>query len=302
MAITNMIPQIWSARLLLALEKSLVFGQSGVINTDFEGDIRADGDRVHIHAFNDLTIGTYTKNSTTISYELLTDARQTLLIDQSKYFAFKVDDVDEAQMRPKIVDAATSRAGYQLAEVADRYLAGLYTGITNFTATSAATSANIYQKLVETAVKLDELNVPSAGRFAVVPPWVAGLLLQNATFLAASAASALNGAIGQVAGMSILVSNNVPTSGTAPVVSHIVAGHPMGWTFAQQIADVEGIRLEGSFADGVRGLHLYGAKVIQPVAPILWQASPGRGERVLVLPRSPQTGRRPSTDNTPGGW
>ncbi len=264
MAITNMIPQIWSARLLLALEKSLVFGQAGVMNTDYEGDIQADGDRVHIHSFNDLTIGTYVKNTTVISYELLTDARQTLLIDQSKYFAFKVDDVDTAQMRPKIVDAATNRAGYQLAEVADRYLAGLYAGITNFTATSQATSANIYQKLVETAVKLDELNVPTSDRFAVVPPWVAGLLLQNSTFLSASAQSALNGAIGQVVGMSILVSNNVPTTGTAPVVSHVVAGHASAWTLAQQITDVEGIRLEGSFADGVRGLHLYGAKVIAP--------------------------------------
>jgi hypothetical protein len=266
MAITNMIPQIWSARLLLALEKSLVFGQAGVINTDFEGEIRADGDRVHIHSFNDLTIGTYTKNSTTISYELLTDARQTLLIDQSKFFAFKVDDVDEAQLRPRVVDAATQRAGYQLAETADRYIAGLYTNITNFTATSQATASNIYQKLVETKVKLDELNVPAEGRFIVMPPWVAGLALQNATFLAASLPSTLNGAIGQVAGFDVLVSNNVPTSGSAPVVSHLVAGHAMGWTYAQQIVNVEGIRLEGSFADGVRGLHVYGAKVIQPEA------------------------------------
>src|SRR5215211_1000159 len=121
-----MLPSIWSARILAKLEKNLVFAQPGVVNTDYEGDIRADGDRVHIHAFNDLTVGTYVKNSTTISYELLTDSRQTLLIDQSRYFAFKVDDVDFAQMRPKIVDAATQRAGYQLAEVADRYLAGLY--------------------------------------------------------------------------------------------------------------------------------------------------------------------------------
>ena len=269
-----MIPQIWSARLLLALEKSLVFGQSGVINTDYEGEIRADGDRVHIHSFNDLTIGTYAKNSTTISYELLTDSRQTLLIDQSKYFAFKVDDIDEAQMRPKIVDAASQRAGYQLAETADRYIAGLYAGITNFTATSQATSSNIYQKLVETKVKLDELNVPAEGRFIILPPWVAGLALQNSTFLAASAASTLNGAIGQVAGFNVLVSNNVPTSGSAPVVSHIVAGHSSGWTYAQQIADVEAIRLEGSFADGIRGLHLYGAKVIRPEALHVLRVNP----------------------------
>jgi N4-gp56 family major capsid protein len=262
MAITNMIPQIWSARLLLALEKSLVFGQAGVVNRDYEGEIRADGDRVHVHSFNDLTVATYTKNSTTISYELLTDTRQTLLIDQSKYFAFKVDDVDDAQMRPKIIDAATNRAAYQLAEVADAYLAGLYSGITNFTATSQATASNIYQKLVETKVKLDEKNVPAEGRFAIVPPWVAGLLLQNAEFLAASTPSTLNGAVGMVAGMNVLVSNNVPTSGTSPVVSHIVAGHPMGWSYAEQITNVEGIRLEGSFADGIRGLHLYGGKIL----------------------------------------
>jgi hypothetical protein len=169
-----MISSVWSSRLLEGLEKSLVFGQSGVIGTEYEGEIRNEGDRVHIHSFNDLTIGTYTRNTTTISYELLTDARQTLLIDQSKFFAFKVDDLDAAQMKPKVVDAATGRASYQLAETADRYLAGLYSGITNFTATSQATSANIYQKLVETKVKLDELNVPQEGRFIIMPPWVAG--------------------------------------------------------------------------------------------------------------------------------
>jgi hypothetical protein len=81
MAISNMLPQIWSARILAKLEKNLVFAQPGVVNRDYEGDIRADGDRVHIHSFNDLTIGTYTKNSTTITYEQLTDTRVTLLID-----------------------------------------------------------------------------------------------------------------------------------------------------------------------------------------------------------------------------
>jgi P22 coat protein - gene protein 5 len=257
-----MIPQIWSARLLLALEKSLVYGQAGVVNRDFEGDIRQDGDRVHVHSFNDLTVASYSKNSTTISYELLTDARQTLLIDQSKYFAFRVDDVDAAQMRPKIVDAATDRAAYQLAETADAFIASRYSGITNFTATSQATSANIYQKLVETKVELDERNVPAEGRFIIVPPWVAGLALQNTTFLAASLPSTLNGSIGQVAGLNVLVSNNVPTTGTSPVVSHCVAGHAMGWSYAEQVVNVEGLRLEGSFSDAIRGLHLYGSAVL----------------------------------------
>jgi hypothetical protein len=274
MPITNMISNVWSSRILLALEKNLVFGQSGAINTDYEGEIRNEGDRVHIHAFADLTIGNYVKNTTTINYELLNDSRQSLLIDQSKFFAFRVDDVDQAQMKPKVLDAATRRAGYQLSETADSYIAGLYAGLTNFTATTQATSANIYQKIVETKVALDARNVPTDGRFMIMPPWVAGLALQNSTFLAASLPSTLNGAVGRVAGFDILVSNNVPTSGTAPVVSHIVAGHSSGWTFAQQVREVEGIRLEGSFSDGVRGLHLYGAKVIRQEALHVLRVNP----------------------------
>jgi hypothetical protein len=70
--------------------------------------------------------------------------------------------------------------------------------------------------------------------------------------------------VGQVAGISILKSNNVITTGTTPVVHHMVAGVADAWSFAQQIVSVEALRLEGSFADGVRGLHLYGGKVLIP--------------------------------------
>jgi hypothetical protein len=248
--------------------KNLVFAQPGVCNRDYEGDVRADGDRVHIHSFNDLTIGTYTKNSTTISYEQLTDTRVTLLIDQSKYFAFQVDDVDTAQMRPELIDAASDRAAYQLAEVADSYVAGLYSGAStsnpdNTIETSQFTATNVYQKFVDLSVLMDQVNLPADGRYVVVPPWVKGLLLQNSTFVTASQPSVvLNGQVGQIAGLNILVSNNVKTTGTSPVVSHMMAGHTSALAYAEQIVNVEGLRLEGSFADAVRGLHLYGAKVL----------------------------------------
>ena len=268
MAITNMLPQIWSARILAKLEKNLVFAQPGVASRDYEGDIRADGDRVHIHSFNDLTVSSYTKNSTTITYEQLTDTRVTLLIDQSKYFAFKVDDIDTAQMRPKIIDAASDRAAYQLAEDADSYIAGLYSGAStsnpdNTVETSQFTATNVYQKLVDLSVLMDQVNLPAEQRFVVVPPWVKGLLLQNSTFVTASKPDAvLNGQIGRIAGLNILVSNNVKTTGTSPVVSHMMAGHPSALAYAEQIVNLEGLRLEGSFSDAVRGLHLYGAKVL----------------------------------------
>src|ERR671921_1176112 len=231
MAITNMLPSIWSARILAKLEKNLVFAQPGVATREYEGDIRADGDRVHIHSFNDLTVAAYIKNSTTISYENLTDTRVTLLIDQAKYFAFKVDDIDTAQMRPEIIDAAADRASYQLAEDADSYIAGLYSGAStsnpdNTIETSQFTASNVYQKFVDLSVLMDQVNLPAGGRYVVVPPWVKGLLLQNSTFVTASQPSVvLNGQIGQIAGLSILVSNNVKTTGTTPVVSHMMAGH-----------------------------------------------------------------------------
>jgi len=275
-----MLPSIWSARILAKLEKNLVFAQPGVVNRDYEGDIRAAGDRVHIHSFNDLTIGTYTKNSTTISYEQLTDTRVTLLIDQSKYFAFKIDDIDAAQMQPKLIDAAADRAAYQLAEDSDSYIAGLYSGAStaspdNTIETTQFTASNVYQKLVDLSVLMDNVNLPAEGRFVIVPPWVKGLLLQNSTFVTASQPSVvLNGQVGQIAGLNVLVSNNVKTTGSAPVVSHMMAGHPSAIAYAEQIVNVEGLRLEGSFADAVRGLHLYGAKVLDGARLFDLQANP----------------------------
>jgi P22 coat protein - gene protein 5 len=275
-----MLPQIWSARILAKLEKNLIFAQRGVVNRDYEGDIRADGDRVHVHSFNDLTIGTYAKNSTTITYEQLTDTRVTLLIDQARYFAFQIDDIDAAQMRPELIDAASDRAAYQLAEVADSYVASLYSGAStsspdNTIETSQFTASNVYGKFVDLAVLMDQVNLPAEQRFVIVPPWIKGLLLQNATFVTAAQPSAvLNGSIGQIAGLNILVSNNVKTTGTSPVVSHMMAGHPSALAYAEQIVNLEGLRLEGSLADAVRGLHLYGAKVLDGARLFDLQANP----------------------------
>ena len=92
----NFIPTVWAARLLSALEKSLVYGQAGVVNRDYEGEINQSGDTVKIGSIGDPTIGTYTKD-TDITIQALTDAEQTLLINQQKYFGFAVDDIDKIQ-------------------------------------------------------------------------------------------------------------------------------------------------------------------------------------------------------------
>jgi hypothetical protein len=98
MAITFFQPEIWAAQLLSVLEKSLVYAGPSVVNRDYEGEIANAGDTVHITSIGDPTIGTYTKD-TDITVQVLTDADRALLIDQQKYFAFEVDDIDLRQVK-----------------------------------------------------------------------------------------------------------------------------------------------------------------------------------------------------------
>ena len=142
MAITNFIPEVWSARLLSSLKKSLVFAGPGVVNRDYEGEIRDSGDTVRITSISRPTIGSYVKNSTTITPETLTDAQRSLLIDQSKYFAFEVDDIDmrQAVNGGALMNEAAAEAAYGLADTTDQYVAGLYVGVS---ATNAITTTQV---------------------------------------------------------------------------------------------------------------------------------------------------------------
>ena len=272
MSLNRFIPSVWAARLMAQLEKSLVYGQPQVVNRDYEGEIREYGDRVYVHGIGEIAVADYTRDVTNINYQLLDDSRKELVIERSKYFAFKVDDADQAQQKPKVIDAASQKATRTLGDVADQYLASFYVDAGHVMDDGAGasiqlTADNIYQTVVDASVILDEANVPSQGRYMIVPPWVAGLMLVDDRFLlSASPESILNGQIAQAAGFAILKSNNVPTTGTAPTVSHITCGHPFALSYAEQIAKVEGIRLQDSFADGIRGLHLYGAEVLEPDA------------------------------------
>lgn len=273
MSLTRFIPTIWSARLLANLEKTLVYGQPQVVNRDYEGEIREAGDRVYVHGIGEITVSDYTRDTTTINYQLLDDARTELVIDRSKYFAFKVDDLDKAQQKPKVIDAASQKATRTLGDLADKYLAEFYTaaGLQLDDGAGAATQVtadNVYGLLVRAAVMLDEANVPNESRYMVVPPWIGGLMLQNDKFItkAEPQGTVLNGQIARVAGFSILKSNNVPVSGSTTQVTHVTAGHNGAISYAEQIAKTEALRLENSFSDAVRGLHLYGAKVMRPTS------------------------------------
>jgi hypothetical protein len=265
MALTNLQSTVWTSTLLTQLQKSLVFGQDAVIGKGYQVDISADGKEAHIHGLNPVSIGNYTKY-TNVTTEQLTDTRQTLLIDQQKYFSFEVDDVDDAQSKPNPIPPALDDAAYGLAQAADAYIAGLYANATSVT-TAAYNADNIYGELVKAAVQLDKANVPSDGRFVIISPDMKGLLLNSPEFQAAASASVLNGAIGAIAGFSVLVSNNVVVDAAATPDQHkALAGHPIAWTFASQIRKVESFRNPDRFGEINRGLFTFGAKVIRPTA------------------------------------
>lgn len=281
MSLENFIAEVWSARLLENLQKAHVYTQPGVINRDYEGEINDLGDTVRINAIGPVAIGNYTKNSNIAAPEVLTDAQTALLINQAKYFNFSLDDVDRAQQKPTVMDAAMREAAYALSDTADQYVAGLYTDVATANAVGSdsvpivPTSITAYEYLVDLGVLLDDANVPSAGRWCIVPPWFHGMLLKDDRFVGmgtpANDAVLRNGLIGQAAGFDVFKSNNVPN--TTATKYKILAGHPMAWSFVEQIRKVEGYRPELRFADAVKGLHLYGAKVIRPTALALLTAN-----------------------------
>lgn len=272
MAITRFRPQIWSGLLLAATETKLVYGSPAVVNRDYEGEIQDAGDVVKITSISDPTVGTYVPNSTVITPEELTDAQRNLTIDQAKYFAYKVDDVDQAQAKGNVMPQATTRGGYQFAKTADTFIAGLYTGAdaANQLGTVAVTTAAIaYTQLRLLGLRLDEADVPEDGRYVVARPWFWSLLLEDNRFIDASSRgdggeTLRRGWVGHIPtlGFDAYKSNQAPlVTGDDYVVQ---AGVPQATTFAQQIRKMEAYRPESSFSDAVKGLHLYGAKLVRP--------------------------------------
>lgn len=290
MSLNTFIPQIWSARMLNALREALVYAQLGVINRDYQGEIANVGDTVRVHTLGDPTIFDYVKNTDMPAPETLTDAEMVLLISQAKGFNLQIDDIDQVQQNPKAMNQAMVNAAFRLAEITDQYVAStLVAGadtdndIGDQTSPMLPTSdpgdEGAYELLVDLNTKLNEANVPREGRWVIVPPWYEGRLAKDDRFIHAEEVSILmgnplvNGAIGRAAGFAVMVSNNVPTvagpggggEGDVPR-SKIVAGHGIATTFADQISKIEGYRPERRFSDAVKGLHLYGSKVMRPEA------------------------------------
>ncbi len=272
MSVANFIPTIWSARLLAHLDKKHVY--AALVNRDYEGEIKNYGDTVKINQIGDITIKDYEKGKDIDTPEDLSGDQTILTIDQAKYFNFSIDDVDKAQVNPKLMDAAMQRSAYAMNDVTDKWLANLMylaaqnngNNLGSDDSVVVPTKNDAYDYLVDLGTDLTEKDVPTEGRWVVVPAWYHGLLLKDNRFVGNGTdynkALIEGGEVGVAAGFRVWLSNNVPNTDGAKY--KVIAGTNAGGSYAEQILETKAYSPEKRFADAVKGLHVYGGKVVQP--------------------------------------
>lgn len=265
MAITNFIPTVWSENLYQELDKKYI----GVANCnrDFEGEIREKGNIVRICGVGNVVVSEYTKNTNMNAPTTLSDNARDLKIDQAKYFNFQIDDIDRAQATPKLMEAAMKNAAGALANDADRYIYTLYGQAGSTITCNDVNVDNIIDLIIDARTRLFSGNVTDPEDIVIeVTPEIAGLILKAKVNLSTDNTAVMEtGCIGAIGGCKIFVSNNVDKVESDTGYEHkCFARTKRAIAFAEQLSEIDAYRPELRFADAVKGLHLYGAKVVYP--------------------------------------
>lgn len=266
-AYTAFIPEIWSQKLNNMLSKNCVMLQC--VNRNYEGEIKNQGDRVKI--ITPAAVQVLTLDTDSLAYNELTPTEKDLIIDQKKFFAFKINDVAQAQANQDIMEAHLQNAKKAIEEVQDTYLLGQHAYVDSGNVVGGTTAVTldkttIYSHFVDLALKLKNSDALSNNQkpWVVINPTIESYLLQSTEFISAynvADETLREGAIGRIAGMDVLVSTNLTATNSK---YYVLAGTNEAITFASQLSKVESLRDKDSFSDLVRGLYLYGAKTIQP--------------------------------------
>lgn len=261
MAVTNFIQTIWSKKIQDDLELKTKLVQNCL--RDYEGDCKYAGS-VKILGVGEPTIGTY-NSSTDITIEEMTDRGQLLNIDQANYFAFYVDDVNQAQSVPGLKEKYQEKAVHGLAVARDTYVAGLIKGVTS----NVTTATNLTREAVKIAidaaiVALRERNFDEEGVIEITPA-VYNLFKNELITLSTNNPEYIKrGIVGMYDGFEVMMSNNMAkdTSGSSTKYAYCDVRGKKAIAFAGQINEVEALRAEKRFKDIIRGLDTFGAKVI----------------------------------------
>lgn len=291
------IPTLWSGKMNVKFYLTTVFGE--IANTDYEGEIKGLGDSIVINNTPDIVISDYVVGST-LSYQVPVPNKLNLDIGYAKNFAFQVSDVLQFQASPNLMDTFSSDAAEQMAIAIDRNVlantfnqgdttlrgatAGAISGSYNLgsdTAPVVLSPTNVLPLITNLSSALDEQNVPSEGRWIVIHPYMRSILMQSPlaqAYVTGDGQSILrNGKIGKIDRFDIYVSNSLPkaaagfdysgnaAAGTAKRFA-VMAGHKSAITFASQMTKMETLPNPNDFGQLVRGLNVYGYKVIKPTA------------------------------------
>lgn len=254
MAVTKFIQEIWSKNIQDDLELKCKLVDN--CTKEYEGDCEY-AKTVRILGVGDPTVNDYT--GTDITIEAMSDKSQSLVIDQAKYFAFEVKDVDKAQSVPGLPEKYQKKAVHKLAVARDSYIASLIKAGTNVTTATAKTQAGIKTAIDEAIVKLRERNFDGEGVIEITPA-VYNVFKNNLIELSTNNPELISkGVVGIYDNFKVIMSNNLAKDDT-----HIYCDvrSTTAIAFAGQINEVEAGRMEKRFSDYIRGLDTYGAKVI----------------------------------------
>lgn len=278
MSIDNFVPEIWSTRLQRHLDRARIFTQPTVINTNYEGEISAYGDTVHINKVGSPTIKAYTKGAGIDAPEHPDGNQVSLTIDTGAYFNFAVYDVDKAQVNVPLLEEITIRTGVAQANYLDANVAsvmvagaGIHIGASSAPVTvgnDAASDYTFYELCVEARRLLDNNNAPTDGRWIGITPDIEATVLLDPQFIIAGADAQRTGMIGRIAGFDVLKTTAVPTvtgtSGAHDSWAVLFGAGNYATTHASQITETEPYRPHDEFEDAIKGLNLWGTDVIEP--------------------------------------
>ena len=279
----NFIPEIWSGKLVVNFYDATVL--SAISNTDYEGEIRNQGDTVNIRTTPAIEIFEYKKGQT-LKTTRPESPKIQLVIDKGEYFSCIEDDVDKIQSDIALMDQWSKDASERMKICVDKRVLGDIVGDIAATnrgdkagrisqninlgtsgAAVALTKDNVLDYIVDMGTVLDEANAPEDGRYMVIPAKLAGMIkksdLRDASLAGDSTSILRNGRMGMIDRFTLYMSHNLPV--TAGKYS-IIAGHKMGLTFASQMKNMESLRSDSTFGTIVRGLQVYGYKVVKPEA------------------------------------
>jgi hypothetical protein len=274
MAITNFIPEIWSAAVAEALQDTAVLAT--LFTSEYEGDANK-GNQVHITGVIPPTVNNYATgaggNPRTTVAQNVTDDGDTILINQEKSFDFYVDDIDRVQAAGSF-EAWTTAAGRALGEDADSYIgAQAVAGGVDATAAIEAsvggpvnTAARAWDCARDMRKRLNKAKVPNSERYLVMNAEFEALFLSNDAKLTSVDTSGVpdglrEAILGRILGFTLVTSNQLAEN-EAP---HAFAAWRPSLAYVSQIDTVEALRANDRFADRVRGLHVYGGKVLDVV-------------------------------------